>query len=198
MLGNPNLAPEKSRGWDIGLEQKFLDNRITLSATYFENRFEDLINTFFSFSSFKYEYENIDKAETKGVELTASVRPMDNLTLSASYTYTDTENRATGKQLLRRPRHKYNLNADYRFLDRGNINLDIFYVGERDDIDLILWDQTKTLGAYTVVNLAMSYDLTKHLRIHGRVENLFDEEYEEVNGFGTPGIAGYVGATVSF
>ncbi|WP_225071165.1 TonB-dependent receptor [Desulfuromonas sp. CSMB_57] len=198
VLGNPNLAPEKSRGWDIGLEQKFWDDRISLSATYFENRFEDLINTFFSFSSFKYEYENIDKAESKGVELTASVRPMDNLTLSASYTYTDTENRATGNQLLRRPRHKYNLNADYRFLDRGNVNLDIFYVGKRDDIDLLIWDQTKTLGAYTVVNLAIAYDLAKHLRIHGRVENLFDEDYEEVNGFGTPGIAGYVGATLSF
>jgi vitamin B12 transporter len=198
VLGNPELTPEKSRGWDIGLEQSLWDDRITLGATYFENHFEDLINTFFSLDSFKYEYENVDEAQTKGIEVTASVRPVDDLTLSASYTYTDTENRSTGKQLLRRPRHKYNVNANYRFLDAGNINLDIFYVGERDDLDLYDWSKTTSLGAYTVVNLGLSYEINKHLKIHGRVENLFDEEYEEVNGFGTPGIAGYAGASLTF
>lgn len=198
VLGNPDLTPEKSRGWDIGLEQYLWDDRIILGATYFENHFEDLINTFFSLTSFKYEYENVDEAQTKGVELTASIRPVDDLILSASYTYTDTENRNTGEQLLRRPRHKYNLNANYRFMDRGNVNLDIFYFGERDDIDLYDWSQTKTLAGYTVVNLALSYEINQHLRIHGRVENLFDEDYEEVNGFGSPGIAGYAGASITF
>lgn len=198
VLGNPDLAPEKSRGWDIGLEQQLWNDRVLLSATYFENHFEDLINTFYSMTSFKYEYENIDEAQTKGLELTASVRPVDDLTLSASYTYTDTENRNTGEQLLRRPRHKYNLNVNYRFLDRGNANLDIFYFGERDDLDLYNWSQTKTLAGYTVVNLALSYEVNPHLRIHGRVENLFDEDYEETNGFGSPGIAGYAGASITF
>lgn len=198
VLGNPDLAPETSRGWDIGLEQRFLDDRIVLGVTYFENHFEDLINTFFSLTSFKYEYENVDEAQTKGVELTASVRPLDDLTLSASYTYTDTENRSTGEQLLRRPRHKYNLNLNYRFLDRGNANLDIFYFGKRDDLDLFNWASTKTLAGYTLVNLAVSYEINRHLRIHGRVENLLDEDYEEVNGFGSPGIAAYAGAAISF
>lgn len=198
VLGNTDLTPEKSRGWDIGLEQSLWDDRITLGVTYFENHFEDLINTFFSMSSFKYEYENVDEAQTKGIEVNALVHPIDDLTLSASYTYTDTENRSTGKPLLRRPRHKYNINANYRFLDAGNINLDIFYVGERDDLDLVDWSKTTSLGAYTVVNLAVSYEINKHLNIHGRVENLFDEEYEEVNGFGTPGIAGYAGASLTF
>lgn len=198
VLGNPDLTPEKSRGWDIGLEQSLWEDRITLGATYFENHFEDLINTFFSLDSFKYEYENVDEAQTKGIEVTASVRPIEDLTLSASYTYTDTENRATGAQLLRRPHHKYNFNANYRFLNAGNINLDVLYVGEREDLDLYDWSKTTSLGAYTVVNLAVSYEINKHLRLHGRVENLFDEDYEEVNGFGTPGIAGYAGATLTF
>jgi vitamin B12 transporter len=99
---------------------------------------------------------------------------------------------------LRRPLHKYNLNVNYRFLDRANANLDIFYFGEREDLDLYDWTETKTLGAYTVVNLALSYEISEHFRIHGRVENLFDEKYEEVNGFGTPGIAGYAGASLTF
>jgi vitamin B12 transporter len=198
VLGNPDLTPEKSRGWDIGIEQGFWDNHASLGITYFENHFEDLIDTFFSLSSFKYEYENIDEAQSKGIEIVASVRPVDDLTFSASYTYTDTENRTTGERLLRRPLHKYNLNVNYRFLDRANANLDIFYFGEREDLDLYDWTQTKTLGAYTVVNLALSYEISEHFRIHGRVENLFDEEYEEVNGFGTPGIAGYAGASLTF
>ncbi|MDK2847116.1 MAG: vitamin transporter [Desulfuromonadales bacterium] len=198
VLGNPDLTPEKSRGWDIGIEQGFWDNRASFGVTYFENHFEDLINTFYNPLSFKSEYENIDEAQSKGIEIVASVRPVDDLTFSASYTYTDTENRTTGERLLRRPLHKYNLNVNYRFLDRANANLDIFYFGEREDLDLYDWTETKTLGAYTVVNLALSYEISEHFRIHGRVENLFDEKYEEVNGFGTPGIAGYAGASLTF
>jgi len=196
--GNLELSPEESRGWDVGVEQAFWEDRASFGVTWFENRFDKLINTLYNPATFKYEYENIDKARTQGVELTLSVRPLDALTVAAGYTYTDTENCATGDELLRRPRNKYSLVLNYRLPKHGEVNLDIIHVDERDDIDSEDWSQIKTLAAYTVVNLAASYDVTENFRLTGRVENLFDEDYEEVSGFGTPGIAGYLGASLNF
>ncbi len=191
VTGNLDLSPEKSRGWDIGVEQYLLDDRFILGATYFENRFEDLINTPYNPATFKYEWQNVDRALTKGVELTASIRPLKDLTLATSYTFTDTEDRATGKELVRRPRHKYNVNIGYRFLDRGNVNFDVIYVGKRDDVANV------KLDSYTVFNLGASFEINEYVSLTGRVENLFDEDYEEVDGFGMPGIGGYIGAQIS-
>jgi vitamin B12 transporter len=196
--GNPDLSPEKSRGWDAGIEQAFWEERILLGATWFENRFEQLINTRWNPVTFKYEYENIDEASSRGVELTLSVRPLETMTVAAGYTYTDTENRATGEDLLRRPRNKYNLAINVRLPKRSEVQLDMIHVGKREDIDSEDWSQVKTLAAYTVVNLAVSCDVTERFRLSGRVENLFDEDYEEVSGFGTPGIAGYLGVQLQF
>lgn len=196
--GNLNLDPEKSYGWDAGIEQSLWDKRITFGATWFENQFEQLINTRYNPVTFKYEYENVDEARTRGLELTLALQPVDDLTLSAGYTYTDAENCATNADLLRRPRNKYSLALNYRIPHLGEISLDMIHVGERDDIDSEDWTKIKALAAYTVVNLAAAYDVTEEIQITGRVENLFDENYEEVSGFGTPGIAGYLGASLRF
>ena len=197
--GNLKLSPEESVGWDAGLEQTLGDDgQVVLGATWFENRFEDLIDTFWNPATFKYEYQNVDKARTRGAELTVSIKPVDNLTVLAGYTYTETENRATGEELLRRPRNKSHVNVNYRLWQRADLNLNVVHIGERKDIDSEDWNRIKTLAAYTVVNLAAAYDLNDNLRLTGRVENLFDEDYEEVSGFGTPGIAGYLGARYRF
>src|SRR5699024_7527576 len=70
--GNPDLKPEKSRGWEIGVEQDLLEERLTLGATYFDRKIKDLITYNQTFTS----VENIDRARSRGVELTASVQIM--------------------------------------------------------------------------------------------------------------------------
>lgn len=193
--GDVNLKPETNSGWDAGMEQSFWSERILVSATYFESDFKNLIE----YSYVTYILENIDKADTKGVELTFSIRPVETLNVSAGYTYTKANNVETGEELLRRPRNKYNLNVNYQLSEKGNVNLGILHVGERDDYDSEgVWPLTETLKPYTVVNLAASYAVTNNLKLTGRIDNLFDEEYEEVSGYGTPGIAGYLGARLSF
>jgi vitamin B12 transporter len=193
--GDENLKPEKSAGWDAGLEQTLWGERLVLGATYFSNRFKDLID----FDSGTSKYINIGEAETKGVELFASVQPADDLTLRASYTYTDTEDKSTGKPLLRRPKNKAGVDVGYRFLKRGNINLGLVYVGERDDLDFSTFPATRVeLGDYLLVNLAASFDITKNFQVYGRIENLLDENYEEVKGYGTPGVSVFGGLKLSF
>jgi len=193
--GDENLNPEKSTGWDLGVEQSLFGGKLTMGATYFYNDFEDLIN----YDSNLSKYGNISKATTQGVELTASLRPIDELTLRAGYTYTRTEDKATGLELLRRPKNKISFDGNYRFLKNANLNLGLVYVGTRTDDDYSTSPATTVkLKNYLLVNLAASYDITRNLQIFGRVDNLLDRSYEEVLGYGTAGISAYGGVKVSF
>jgi vitamin B12 transporter len=193
-IGNKDLKPEKSKGWDFGVEQNFFKNRVTLGATYFRNDFKDLIQ--FDWAK---GYINISKAKTEGVELFASAKPIDDLTLRINYTYTDTEDKTTGEALIRRPKNKIGFDLDYHFLNNGNVNLGVIYVGKRDDLDFSISPSRRVkLNQYTLVNLAVSYDITKNFQLFGRVENLLDKEYEEAKSFGIPGLSFFGGMKLSF
>lgn len=192
-IGNKHLKPEKSKGWDAGIEQSFLGGRVVLGAAVFRNDFKDLIQ----FESLK-GYINVARAKTEGVELTAVGKPVEDLIIQINYTHMDTENKRTDRDLLRRPKNKFNLDLNYSFLKKGNINLGLTYVGKRDDMDPSTFTRRVKLDGYTLVNLATSYQLTPTFQIFGRVENLFDKEYEEVKGYGTPGISFFGGIKLSF
>lgn len=192
-IGNKNLKPEKSKGWDMGVEQSLFRDKVTLGATVFRNDFDDLIQ--FDFAK---GYINIAKAKTEGAELFAAVKPIEDLTIRLNYTHMDTEDKKTDLDLLRRPKNKFGLDLNYHFLKKGNANLGVIYVGKRDDLDPITFSRRIKLDGYTLVNLAASYDITKNFQIFGRVENLFNKEYEEVKGYGTPGLSLFGGIKINF
>jgi len=190
--GNKDLNPEKSIGWDAGVEQYLLNHKMIIGVTYFNNYFKDLFGYDLNFRT-----TNTDKARTYGIETFLNINPFDELTIKANYTFMDTEDKSDnsadkGKQLLRRPKHKAGLSFNYSFIKNTNTDLEIIYIGKRDDINFSLFERLK-LKDYTLVNLALSYKLLNLVEIFGRVENLFDAEYEEVFGYGTAGLSGYAG-----
>jgi len=196
--GNSNLKPEKSTGWDIGVEQTIPVMKTHLSATWFRNDFKDMIS-YMTDPSWNTYYDNVNKAYSQGLELTASVQPVDELALKATYTYTETKDDTAGsptygKEWTYRPKNKLAFDANYSFLKKANVNLGFVYVGTRYSNAA----NTRKLGSYTLVNLAGSYDVTQNLQLFGRIDNLLDREYEEVAGYGTPGIGAYAGVKVSF
>jgi vitamin B12 transporter len=74
----------------------------------------------------------------------------------------------------------------------------VVYVGERPDLDFSTYPATPvTMPSYSLVNLMASYQFDEHLKLFGRVNNLFDAVYEEVFGYGTPGLSFYAGTKVS-
>ncbi len=103
-FSNPDLKPERSESWDAGVEQKLWKNRIRLGATYFENKFSDLIQ----FDPVTNRPENVAKARTDGVEFTSALDVLDNLFFTANYTFTDSKNLTTGGPLRRVAPHRYN------------------------------------------------------------------------------------------
>ncbi|MDM7994372.1 MAG: TonB-dependent receptor [Acidobacteriota bacterium] len=193
--GNEGLRPERSTGWDAGIEQSFANGKLSMSAGYFDNRFDEMVD----FNSATFRYANIANAISRGLEIGLSAQTSDRLTVRGSYTYTDTEDKATGLDLLRRARHKIGLDADYRFLARGSVNVNIIHAGRRYDTDYSVYPYARVeLSRYVLVNLGAMYDLTRHLRLFGRVDNLLNSDYEEVKGYGTPGVSAFGGMKVLF
>ena len=151
------------------------------------------------YESAAWKYVNVGAAKTRGIEMFAAAQPFAVLALQANYTYTDTEDEATGLELLRRARHKLGFNANCRFSKNGHANLEINYVGKRADIDYSAWPYARvTLAGYVLLNLATTYDLSGRVRIFVGVKNLGNVKYEEISGYGTPGISAYMGMKFMF
>lgn len=188
-FGNPNLRPERSKGWDVGVRQALFGDSVLLDATYFRNDFTDLI----AFGG--ATLENIGRARSSGVEVVADILLTDRISLFGSYTYTKTINEADNLQLLRRPLNKATCGITQRFwCDRANVNLFLRYVGPRFDFnDSFVRD---TLDEYFLVNLSAQARVSNHLEFFGRIDNVLDDQYEEVNGFSTPGFSVYGGVNL--
>lgn len=198
-FGNEDLNPEKSTGFDAGIEQYFLNGKVIFSATYFKNNFKNL----FGFDQ-NFKAINIDKAETKGVEAYIELEPFNNLKINLNYTFTESKDKSDdspekGLQLLRRAKHKAGLHLNYSFIEKANAYFEIFYTGNRDDKDFYQFPAERvTLKPFTVVNLAASYELTNYLQLYTRLENIFNENYEEVLFYNTPKRSAFLGVRFTF
>lgn len=197
-FGNPDLNPEKSFGWDAGIEQFFWNEGLSLGATYFYNNFTDL----FGFDS-NFKTININKAETNGIEVYSVIKPFIGFEAKLNYTYTNAVDKSADltdetTKLIRRPEHKIGGFLSYNFSERANANFDWVYVGNRDDLDFSTFPSTRVkLNPYLLLNFAAHYKLYDFLRLNIRVENLLNTDYEEVFGYGTPGISFYGGLSIS-
>ena len=186
--GNPDLKPEKSIGYDAGVEKDLFNKKLVLGATWFWQRYKNLIETNMN----TYTADNIGNAQTEGVEIKASAQPLDNLKLNAAYTWLDAVNKDTGAFLPLRPRNKVTSTVEYT-LAKLTVIGEFQYVSRRHDSSL-----NRDLGGYSLVNLKGSYALLKNLSLFVRIDNLFDKSYEEAAGYGTPGISAFGGVKVSF
>ena len=196
---NPDVEPEESKGWDIGIEQSLLEGRLSLDMTWFNNRPTNLIYWNDAGTPYDWQdpetgdddfYDNLDgTSKISGLEFTATARPAKGMSLSAQYTYTDAKD-PDGELLPRRAEHVASLNLGYAFLDgRAAVDLGIDYNGKQ----LNRKANPVMLDDFTLVNLAASYKLTERIDLFGRVDNLFDTDYEEVPGYRTTGIGFFAG-----
>lgn len=118
---------------------------------------------------------------------------------TASYEYTDAEDQRAanqGKQLVNRAKRKASWTGD---VDIANTNLfaQVLYVGERETPDANTFVRTLT-PSYTIWNVGARYPLTQNLTLNGKINNLFDKDYQVVSGYDTPGMEFYLGADYRF
>ncbi len=188
---NPDVKPEESFGWDIGVEWTAPTGSFTIDVTYFDQNLKNEIIGTLDPVTFISSVDNADGEGTRrGVEIAVKTRLSKQLYLTSSYTYLDAKQNG-GEQAVRRPKHSVKTNFNYRFDEgRGNLNLNVNYNGDMADIGGV------TLDDYVLVNLAGSYKVKPNVELYARVENLLDEDYQEVFGFETAGISAYAGVKI--
>ncbi|NWF91080.1 MAG: TonB-dependent receptor [Ignavibacteriaceae bacterium] len=200
MYGNPSLKPEKSLGFDFGIEQFLTNDLVSIGVTYFQNNFRDL----FGYDQLGKPF-NINKAKTNGVETNITSKFIKHLIIKMNYAFTNAKDESEGisdenRKLVRRPEHKVGGYVSYNFSDRFNSNIEVVYVGEREDLvfDNVTFASTRiSLDPYILLNFNAHLDLFAFLRLNLRLENILDTEYEEVYGYAASGFAVYGGIKLS-
>lgn len=195
-IGNENLRPERSQGWEVGVEQSLEEGAITFGATYFQSRLEDEIRTAYPAPDFVATPTNSeDISRQRGVEAYLGARFGRAWRIDAAYTYLHA--REAGLEEVRRPPHIASVAVNWQAPgDRFGLTGVLRYNGETDDLaytDPSYVPVRERLGDYLLVNLNADYRLTDTISLFGRVENLFDERYEDVFSFTNSGISAFAG-----
>jgi vitamin B12 transporter len=192
-IGNENLKPERSLGWDAGVEQTLFGGSARLAVTYFRNDFRNLIDF-----DFVVGYTNIGRAESRGLEIEAEGRWNGILFLRASYTQLQARDVITGAALLRRPRDMFAASISVLFSEKLRLTASYDFVGQREDLDSWSWpSRSVILSPYSLLNGIISYDLNPHVHVFGRLDNILNTRYEMVYGYGTLGFSLQTGVKIS-
>ena len=197
-FGNDKLVPESSRGWEAGVTQKLVDGRMEFAVTWFQRNTRNLVDFVGCSAPFtgictnrpNGTYDNVGLARAKGLEATVTLRPTDAFTVQGAYSWVKSTDRTTGLDLARRPNHSVSLLADYQWGFGLSTGATVTSVSGS-------WSspgEKRRLEGYVLVDLRAGFPIGEHVEVFGRVENLFDERYQTVADYGTPGRAAYVGA----
>ncbi|MEM9622378.1 MAG: TonB-dependent receptor, partial [Pseudomonadota bacterium] len=168
------------------IDWRSADRRGNVGLTYFTQDFTNLIT--FSFAA--GGYENIAQAETEGVELDLGYQLTQWLRMDASYAWIDAED-DTGQQLVRVPEHSADLQLSISPNERLNVNLLMRYNDEEADAN-------GEVASWTRVDVSANYRISNQLSAFMRVENLLEEDYQQILGYGTPDLAVFGGVRLSF
>lgn len=193
-FANPNLLPEEVFGYDAGLEQPFFNDRVRVGATYFHNDITNLITT--ASIPIGTTLVNVNQATTEGVEAFAAAIISPELRVRGDYTFVRSIDEKTGLELLRQPKHKVSATAIWTPDPNWTISATVLHVSDWQDIDRVTF-ATITQPGYTVVNVATNYTINKYTSAFARIDNLFNERYENPNGFERPGFGIFGGIRVA-
>ena len=189
-VGNPNLKPESSIGWDFGIKQSMFDDRFSVDVTYFNQILTDAIVSC-SGGATTSLCNSSGETKKQGIEVAADLAVTDTLHVSASYTYLDVPSATT---IYRAPQHTGSVQVTKSFLEgKAHVFADAVFNGEMDDnvwtTNSLGWyvSSPVSLADYAVVNVGADYQINDQVQVYGRVENLLDADYQEVYGYNTAG-----------
>jgi vitamin B12 transporter len=219
-IGNPDLKPEQSNGWEVGIDQDFVDGAYRLSLTYFDEQLEDQITGINAEDPDNpgNQLPSMTNApgttKRKGVEFSAFADIVEGLSARLAYTYLDSDavilqrdfinneiNIVGRGREVRRPRNSVSLGFNYLLLqEKLNTNLNATWTDKQEDAYFPppFFSSTRVgLDSYTLVDFTTEYKFTQGVSLYGRVKNIFDEEYEEVFTYNTPGRTFHAGVRVT-
>jgi vitamin B12 transporter len=207
--GTRSLQPATSRNYDLGVEQSFLDRRATVGVTYFHRDTKNQIDFIecptgvsdpnsICFNRPYGTYANIDVTRAQGVEFELTLRPIDALTVTGNFSYIDARNLSPGvdygNDLALRPQTTTSVSVDYRLPFGLSLGATVRQVGASyDDVANLI-----RIQGYVVTDIRAEMPVAKNFSVYCRIENLFNEQYQTITGYGTYGRAAYGGVRVKF
>ena len=182
---NENLLPETSEGYEIGIDYKSNENFNKIGVTFFDQDISNMIDFSFSIGG----YENVKKVYSKGIEVNFVSKLRDNITISGSFSKLDSKNEF-GSRLSRLPEEKGSLNIDFSLGLNNNFYISLFYNGDEVDPRGEVSDWFRS-------DLNFSRNISDKAKIYFKVKNIFDEEYQDIYGYGTEERSFSVGINLS-
>ena len=182
LTGNPNLKPEKSKSWDLGVEAEF--GKGYGSLTYFDNDVDNLIASIpkgkDSNGHKLHRYENVNKARIKGLENTLGYRFNDTLEFKVTSTLLDAKDTSAGKDLTQRAR----LSQIYQLIydDHKDTGWSAVLWNQLDYkfVTGKAWDDGESVKkSYSLTNFSLTRKVNKDTRVYGSVQNIFDKKDED-------------------
>jgi vitamin B12 transporter len=191
-FGNTTLKPERARSYEVGVEHRAMADSLIFGATLFQRDTRNQIDFISCFNRTTGictnrqfgTYDNINRSRARGIEAFVRARPTGSVQVEANYSLIDAKNRTTGLALLRRPQHSVNLALDWSATSALNLGASVRWVSSSADVDFQTFARTRLAG-YTLASLRAAYAVSERIELFGRIENLFDERYETVSGYGT-------------
>ena len=180
--GNLALQPEESETVELSLRYRLSASQ-SVSLSFYRTNVDDLI----AYQGDANQAININEAEMQGVEMLydGGLGPWR---WSMNATYQETEDKATGLDLLRRPEKKLAFDLGYQFPLNHYLGVELFTSSESRDVG-------GDNASYTLVNVFGRYQFNKHYALSARIENLFDEQYEVARGYNTADLSGFLTLT---
>jgi vitamin B12 transporter len=205
-VGNPNLRPEYSRSYEVGVTTDLpigaRPDSVSVTSAYFYNRIHDLIEIEYAANFLSSSPVNIDRARTQGLEETVTLRLAHWLQADLGYTYTDARDLDTREQLLRRPYSQGFGNLRIEPFAGFVVAPELIYTGNFQDY---LTSNAGVPEPYTgrspsglIFNLSLSWQVTPAVQVFVWGKNLGNSTFEPVNGYQTPGASFMAGTRLTY
>jgi vitamin B12 transporter len=193
-IGNPDLQPETSSGWDIGAG--WANDAFSFDVTYYNSRLQNEIVSTFDFATFLSGVANASGTSTRqGIEVAANAVIAKGLTFNATYAYLDASEQrvAGGAQVkeVRRPPHSGSVTLQYQG-PVVDLAASAAITGARDDTDFARFVPV-VLPAYTLLTLSGAWHVSRRIDLTARIQNALNQQYQDVFAYSNPGIAGFIG-----
>lgn len=180
-MANPDLEPEKMLNYEVSVGKSF-SRYFAAEITGYYSKGDNMIQTV------DQKNQNTGKFINKGIELSAHSHPLDNLWLTATYSYLHT----SLKDLVGAPKNQYYLGVEWKPWSILNIGADLKGIG-----GLYVADNIRN-QSYALLNLKITWDICRYVSVFTRLENITDAEYVINRGYEMPGFTAMGGVKVRF
>ena len=185
---NADLQPETSEAFDVGFDYTPVKDMLRFRVSYFHRNTRNEI-----IFAPNFRYENLEATRARGVEIAVDVAVTDTISISANHAYIDAEDRTTGERQIRIPKHSGDVAFIYAHETGFSGSLVVRHNGEETEGPF-----GSDVPSWVRVDFAASYPVKENIELYGGIENLFDANYQQVSGYGTPGVSAYGGVRLRF